>query len=86
MNARSIKNKLSELEVLLEANHTHIIAISETRLDSSVLDGTISGNHTIFRKDRQSRGGWVLLGISPDLQPSPITHLSLDMVECVFAT
>ena len=80
MNARSIKNKLSELEVLLETNHIHIIAISETWLDSSVPDGTISGNHTIFRKDRQSRGGGVLLGISPDLQPSTITHPSLDIV------
>ena len=60
-NAQSIRNKLTDLKILLETNMYDIVFISETwltdnDLDSSVLDTT---NYCILRNDRLSHAGGV---------------------------
>ena len=60
-NARSIRNKLTDLKILLETDTYDIVFISETwltdtDLDSSVVDTT---NYCILRNDRLSHAGGV---------------------------
>ncbi len=38
LNVCSIRNKVHELNYLITENNTHILAISETHLDATVLD------------------------------------------------
>ena len=45
-----------------------LIAITETWLNNGVLDGEIlPNNYTIYRRDRASRGGGVLLAVNNNL-------------------
>ncbi len=62
-NARSLKNKLPELEILLRTREYDIIAFCETWLDNTVPSALLSfGYYAVIRKDRlERRGGGVLL-------------------------
>jgi len=79
MNARSLKaitptsNKLVELQNLVASHDVRFISITETWLNSSVLDGEIlPQGFTIHRKDREEtapdqRGGGVMLAFHTSL-------------------
>ena len=58
-NSRSIVNKLYELHRLLNVQKPDVVAIFETWLSPDIPDSLIVNglNYTIFRKDRNSRGG-----------------------------
>lgn len=61
-NARSIVNKLSELELLITNEMPDIVGISETWLHENIGDNEINfDGYTLIRKDRNSgvkrRGG-----------------------------
>ena len=80
-NARSIVNKLSELELLIREENVDIIGISETWLLKDISDNEISFNgYSIFRCDRndlvKKRGGGVLMYIRNELNPCLIDQLS----------
>ena len=67
LNARSLRNKLSELHALLKCSRPEILIVTESWLDSSVSDGVVdpTGAYTIYRHDRMSRvGGGVLALVS----------------------
>ena len=65
INARSITNKLSQLQALVYLKSYDLICISETWLSNEFYDNEIlPSNYTIFRKDRLSRGGGVMVAIN----------------------
>ena len=79
-NARSIVNKLPELELLVKGENIDVLGISETWLFDDVSDGEISFNgYSLFRCDRndpvKTRGGGVLLYIRNELNPSQVYDL-----------
>ena len=70
-NARSLLPKLSELRHLVQGRNPHLIAVTETWLNSSVPDGAVSlpGYGSVFRVDRKSRrGGGVLVLVRDDVK------------------
>ena len=69
LNARSIVNKRSELQAVASTKDLDIIAISETWLNSDIMDQELLSSHyNIFRKDGLGRGGGVLLAIREGLR------------------
>lgn len=72
-NARSLANKFSIFQSFIYSLEPSIIAVSETWLSSYHLDGEIlPSRYSIFRKDRNSRGGGVLLAVEQTLAVSPL--------------
>ena len=69
LNARSLRNKVLDLQALLLEDYFPVIAITETWLDSSFMDFELGLNdYCVHRKDRQDRrGGGVLLAVHTDL-------------------
>ncbi|XP_051783709.1 uncharacterized protein LOC127527823 [Erpetoichthys calabaricus] len=68
LNARSIKNKVSELELYVAEHNYDIIAITETWLNNKDGDECNIEGYTFFRKDRQNRkGGGVAVYAKQDL-------------------
>lgn len=64
LNVCSIRNKVFELNYLTTENTIHILAVSETHLDATVLDKEISiDGYNIFRRDRNKHGGGIALYI-----------------------
>jgi len=67
-NAQSICNKIKELQGFIYGTSIDIIAITETWLSSDYWDNEIlPKGYTIFRKDRNSHGGGILLAVSNDI-------------------
>lgn len=53
LNVCSLRNKVYELCSLAESNNIHILAISESHLDSSFDDSEVAINgYNLFRRDR----------------------------------
>ena len=71
-NARSICNKLPDLQLLIDCDCYDIVAITESWLNArscitnSMLD--VSNRYSIFRSDRDSLGGGVCLLVSKKLK------------------
>ena len=68
-NARSLVNKLAEFCALLQSNLYDVIFVAETWLSDSVTDGMLTGGlpYHIVRRDRESRGGGILIAIKNHL-------------------
>ena len=66
INCRSICNKVTEFECLIDSTGADIVIGTESWLDNSILSSEIfPKNMTIFRKDRTSgRGGGVFITVS----------------------
>ncbi len=85
-NARSLKNKLGELEVLVYEQVYDILAFCESWLDDSIPNALLShGLYTVIRKDRIGRvGGGVVLLIKRGLEfQVSSTPEQLAELECV---
>ena len=64
-NARSLVNKSASLEVGVYSKNFDIIAITETHLDQSVNSAELfPSNYRVYRRDRNRRGGGVLVAVS----------------------
>jgi hypothetical protein len=87
-NARSIVNKYEELEIYIENEKPHVIAITESWATTEIGDSEICINgYTLFRKDREGvkRGGGVLLYVKSDLPASLRTDIKSEQFrECVW--
>lgn len=60
ININSLRNKINEVTSLLSEHKLHILAISETHLDSSFEDTELYiKDYNIFRNDRNRYGGGV---------------------------
>ena len=75
VNARSLFRHFDDLTFLASAERPHIIAISETWLDSSVSNNEIYlAGYNLFRFDRNCSGGGVAVHCSD--------HLSCSLLSC----
>lgn len=87
-NARSICNKLPDLDVLIKIGQYDLIAVTETWLHDAVPNSLIhpDTDYAIVRKDRiQSKGGGVILLIKADLRfvELNVTNSGCDQLEAV---
>ena len=66
LNARSIKNKLTELHNLLSTSQPAVVIITETWLSSSTSDNLLidGSNYSVYRKDRADGYGGVCVLIN----------------------
>ena len=72
-NVRSIKNKVIELCTSVSIQNVDIICLSETWLTPDFANGSLNlSNYTIFRKDRDHRGGGVLIATKSTLKAHEI--------------
>ncbi|XP_056395052.1 uncharacterized protein LOC130290887 [Hyla sarda] len=70
-NARSLANKMGELEALILEEHIDIVGVTETWLDSSHDWAVNLQGFTLFRKDRMNRkGGGVCLYVRSSMKVS----------------
>ena len=65
-NIRGLKSKLDSLCEIVEEEKPDIVAIIETMLDNK--DEIQIGGYEIFRKDRISGGGGILVAVKKDLR------------------
>ena len=57
INARSLRNKLSDLQTLLSVSQPGLVFVTESWLEESIADGMIdpSGSFAVYRHDRAAR-------------------------------
>ena len=74
MNTRSLVNKLSNFQSFICSSDFSTSCITETWLYKDVFDNEIIPNgYTIYRKDRDSRGGGVLLAVKDNITSSQLS-------------
>ena len=60
LNTRSLLGHLDDVAALVAAEHPHVLALSETWLDTSVIDAEIHlPGYSLFWFDRNRRGGGI---------------------------
>lgn len=68
LNICSLRNKVDEINQICLTNGVHILALSETHLDESVDDSSLTiGGYNLHRRDRNKYGGGVGLYIQEDI-------------------
>ena len=81
-NARSLNNKFSYFQSLVLSKSFDIFCVTETWLTRSVYNNEIlPANFTIYRRDRCTRGGGVLIAVSNAIS-SRLVHSS-DTIELI---
>ena len=81
ININSIRGKKLELLAFLDFHQPQIVAIQETKIDSSISTSELfpeSCPYNVYRKDRTLDGGGVMLLIYKDISHMPITELEND--------
>ena len=76
-----IRGKKLELLAFLDFHQPQIVAIQETKIDSSISTSELfpeSCPYNVYRKDRTLDGGGVMLLIHKDISHMPITELEND--------
>ena len=79
----SIRGNKLELLAFLDFHQPQIVAIQETKIDSSISTSELfpeSCPYDVYRKDRTLDGGGVMLLIQKDIPHMPITELKNDSV------
>ena len=73
-NSRSLVHKLSKFQSFVYSNPLDIYCITETWLPDVIFDNEIlPSGYNIFRKDRGSRGGSVLLAVADSIPTQLLT-------------
>ena len=68
-NIRSIAPKIDELECVVNQNDSDIVCITETWLSDEIPDNAIAMHgFSLFRKDREKRGGGVAIFVKSNIQ------------------
>ena len=81
MNINSKRGKKLELLAFLDFHQPHVVAIQETKIDSSVATSELFPEtcpYSVYRKDRNIHGGGVMLLVHKDISHMPITELEND--------
>ena len=76
MNINSIREKKLELSAFLDFQH--VVAIQETKIDSSIATSELfleTCPYSVYRKARNLDGGGVMLFVHKDIQHLPIIEL-----------
>ena len=77
----SIRGKKLELLAFLDFHQPHVVAIKETKIDSSIATSELFPKtcpYSIYRKDRNIHGGGVMLLVHKDISHMPITEVEND--------
>ena len=77
----NINSKKLDLLAFLDVHNPHIVAIQETKIDSSIATSELFPEacpYNIFRKDRNHYGGGVMLLIHKDIPQMPLSELEND--------
>ena len=73
MNSRSLVNKLNKFQSFTLSSKSRILAVTETWLSDRILDNEIiPAGFNIYRNDRPSRGGGVLIAVDRSLPSRPL--------------
>ena len=84
LNINSLLKHIDEIRILLSDNPFDILAINETKIDSSILDSEIHiDNYTIVRFDRNRFGGGVALYIKNNIPYSERKDFVPDNLEMI---
>ncbi|KAM7296107.1 uncharacterized protein ISCGN_021302 [Ixodes scapularis] len=85
-NVRSVKNKTLDFQALVEADPDTVFGLCETWLDPSVHDGQLidTARHVVYRRDRASYGGGVLIMVPHRLPCRRRRDLESEDLEAVF--
>ena len=78
MNINSIRGKKLELLAFLDFHQPYVLAIQETKIDSSIATSEIFPEtcpYSVYRKDRRIYGGGVMLLARKDISHMLITEL-----------
>ena len=70
-----------ELLAFLDFHQPHVVAIQETKIDSSMSTSELfleTCPYSVYRKDRNIHGGGVMLLVHKDISHMPITELEND--------
>ena len=81
INVNGIRSKKLELLAYLDFHQPQIVAIQETKIDSSISTSELFPEtcpYNVYRKDRNYKGGGVMLLIHKDISHMPITDLEND--------
>ena len=86
-NARSLMNKLNEFQSVVYNKNQDIICITKTWLNNTIFSNEIlPTSYTVYRNDRVSRGGGVLIAIKNSIM-SQHFHLGeypTEITNCMF--
>ncbi len=84
LNINSITKHIHELRTLMESKPIDILAINESKIDDTVLDGEIHINGcSTIRNDRIRNGGGVLIYISESISISERNVLLSNSLEMI---
>ena len=81
INVNGIRSKKLEFLAYLDFHQPQIVAIQETKIDSSISTSELFPEtcpYNVYRKDRNPKGGGVMLLIHKDISHMPITELEND--------
>ena len=85
LNIRSVLPKHDELQVLLERCGSMVLGLSETWLDGTIMDAEVGiPGFKIFRRDRNRRGGGVMVYVSEQFKTVRREDLEDDAVEALW--
>ena len=76
INFNGLRSKKLELLAYFDFHQPQIVAIQETKIDSSISSSELFPEtcpYNVYRKDRNSKGGGVMLLIHKDISHMPIT-------------
>ena len=84
LNICCLINKIHEIDQIVQSNHIHVLALSETHLDSSFVDAEVSiYNYTLFRKDRNKYEGGVALYIQNQIPAKERNDIMVSDIEAL---
>ena len=84
LNTRGLPSKTDKLKMILDECKFDIMGVCETFIDSNVADNEISlDGYSIVKKNRNIRGGGVLLYVKDGIDYSEITEFASEQVESV---
>ena len=81
MNINSMRGKKLESLAFLDFYQPHVVAIQETKIDSSIATSELFPEtfpYSVYRKDRNIHGGGVMLLVHKGISLMPITKLEND--------
>ena len=68
LNSRSINNKLNQFQNFVYSNKVDIFCVTETWLTDAIYDNEIlPTDYSVYRNDRNSRGGGVMIVINNNI-------------------
>ena len=82
ININSLRGKNLELLAFLDFHQPHVVAIQETKIDSSIVTSELFPEtcpYRVYRKNRNIHSGGVMLLVQKDISHMPITELENDL-------